>query len=181
VFRLLGCYSNFPKNIHGISSFQYFDSAKGLQQAILCAFFRLNSESVDLGTVNPYLKQNCVVSFEFGVADGFDFNFLDQNELTRCLTGVDENELQTLDFFFAVRYHLVRDDGKRVPLKFDYLVLRFLFQEGGLELQIRHEKGPQRVQSEDLTEFLVKQINFELSRKQLMPLFCGGFGKVSLT
>ena len=175
---MLGCYNNFPRNIHGTSSFQYLDSAKGLQQAILGTFHRLNSESFDLGTVTPYLKQSCVVGFEFGVADGFDFNFLDQNELTRCLKSVDETEMETLDFFCAVRYHLVRDDGKRVPLKFDYHVIRFFFQEGGLELQIRHEKGTQRIPLDDLTAFLIEQINPELSRKHLTPLFCGNFGKV---
>jgi hypothetical protein len=178
---LLGCYENFPKNFHDTSFFQYQDSAKGLQQVILGAFHRLNRETFDLGAVTPYLKQNCLVSFEFGVANGFDFNFLDQNELDQCLKSVAETEMETLDFFFAVRYHIVRDNGKRVPLKFDYHVIRFVFQEGGLELQIRHEKGTQRVPLDDLTDFLVKQINAELSRKQMIPLFFGDFRKVNLT
>jgi hypothetical protein len=177
---LLGYYNNFPKNFHSISFFQYQNSMKGIQQAILGAFLRLNIETFDLGAVTPYLKQKCLVGFEFGVADGFDFIFLNQNELDQCLKSIDENELQILDFFFATRYHLVKDDGKRVPLKFDYCVLRFVFQESGLELQIRHEKGTQRIPLDDLTDFLVKQINAELSRKQLMPLFCGDYGKVNL-
>ena len=177
---MLGCYENFPQNFHGISFFQYQDSKKGLQQAILNSFHRLNRKTFDLGNVTPYLKQNCLVGFEFGVADGFDFNFLDQNELDQCLKRVDETEMETLDFFFAIRYHLVRDNGKRVPLKFDYHVLRFVFQEGGLEFQIRHEKGTQRVPLDDLTDFVVKQINAELSRKQLMPLFFGEFKKVNV-
>jgi hypothetical protein len=105
---------------------------------------------------------------------------LDQNELNQCLKSIDETEMKTLDFFFAVRYHLVRYSGKQVPLKFDYHVLRFLFQNGGLEMQIRHEKGTRRVPLDDLTEFLVKQINVELSRKQLMALFFGDFGKVNM-
>ena len=153
---------------------------KGLQRAILCVFHRLNNETFDLGAVTSYLKQSCKVGFEFGVADGFDFNFLDQNELDKCLKSVTENELQILDFFFAVRYHLIKKDNKRVPLRFDYHVLRCVFQEGGLELQIRHEKGTQRVPLDDLTGFLVKQINVELSRNQRMPLFFGDFGKVSV-
>jgi hypothetical protein len=177
---LLGRYENFPENIHGIALFQYQDSAKSLQQTILCTFHRLNSEIFDLGAVTPYLKQKCDVGFEFGVADGFDFNFLDQNELDQCLKSVDETEVEALDFFFSVRYHLIRDDGKRVPLRFDYHVLRFVFQEGGLELRIRHERGTQHVPLDDLTDFLVKQINVELSRRQLVPLFFGSFEKVSL-
>jgi hypothetical protein len=179
-FKLLGCYDNFPKNFHGLFCFQYHDSMKGLQQAILCTFHGLNSETFDLSAVTPYLKQNCMVGFEVGVADSFDFNFLDHSELDQCLKSVAENELLTLDFFFAVRYHLIRDDGKRVPLKFDYHLLRFVFQEVGLKLQICHEKGTQRVPLDDLTSFLVKQINAGLSYKQLMPLFFGDFGKVNV-
>jgi hypothetical protein len=177
---LLGRYENFPENVHGVALFEYQDSAKEVQKAILCTFHCLNQATFDLGAVTPYLKQNCEVGFEFGVADGFDFNFLDQKELDRCLKSVDETEVETLDFFFAVCYHLVRDGGKRVPLRFDYHVLRFLFQEGGLELRIRHERGTQRVPLDDLTDFLVKQINIELSQRQLTPLFFGAFKKVSV-
>jgi hypothetical protein len=177
---LLGRYENFPENVHGVAHFEYQDSAKEIQKAILCTFHCLNQETFDLGAVTPYLKQNCGVSFEFGVADGVNFNFLDQKELDRCLKSVDEAEVETLDFFFAVCYHSVRDGGKRVPLRFDYYVLRFSFQEGGLELRIRHERGTQRVPLDDLTDFLVKQINVELSQRQLAPLFFGAFKKVSI-
>jgi hypothetical protein len=177
---LLGRYENFPKNVHGITFFEYQDSAKEVQKAILCTFHRLNQGTFDLGAVTPYLKQKCEVGFEFGVADGVDFNFVDQQELDQCLKNVNETEVETLDFFFAVCYHRVRDDGKRVPLKFDYHVLRFLFKEGGLELRIRHERGPLRVPLDDLTEFLVKQINVELSQRRLAPLFFGNFKKVSI-
>jgi hypothetical protein len=177
---LLGRYENFPENVHGVAVFEYQGSAKEVQKAVLCTFHRLNQETFDLGAVTPYLRQKCEVGFEFGVADGIDFNFLDQKELDRCLKSVDGTEVETLDFFFAVCYHSVRDGGKRVPLRFDYCVLRFSFQEGGLELRIRHEKGTQRVPLDDLTDFLVKQINVELSRRRLAPLFFGAFKKVSI-
>jgi hypothetical protein len=177
---LLGRYENFPENVHGVAHFEYQDSTKEAQKAILCTFHRLNQETFDLSAVTPYLKQNCEVGFEFGVADGLVFNFLDQKELDRCLMSVDETEAESLDFFFVVRYHRVRDGGERLPLKFDYHVLRFSFHEGGLELRIRHERGTQRVPLDELTDFLVKQINIELSRRQLTPLFFGNFKKVSL-
>jgi len=175
---LLGLYENFPENVHAVALFDYQDSAKEVQKAILCALHQLNHECYDLDAVTPYLKQNCEVSFEFGVAEGFDFNFLDQKELDQCLRSVAEKELQTLDFFFAVRYHLIREDSKRVPLRFDYHVLRFTFQESGLELRIRHERGTQRVTLDDLTDFIAKQINAELSRRELTPLILGAFEKV---
>ena len=175
---MLGRYENFPESVHAVALFDYQDSAKEVQKAILCALHNLNHERYDLDAVTPYLKQNCEVSFEFGVAEGFDFNFLDQKELDQCLRSVAEKELQTLDFFFAVRYHLIREGGKRVPLRFDYHVLRFTFQESGLELRIRHERGTQRVTLDDLTDFIAKQINAELSRRELTPLILGAFEKV---
>ena len=178
---MLGFYENFPETVHAVASFDIQDSVQKVQKAILCAFHKLNNEICDLCAVTPYLKQKCEVGFEFGVADGFDFNFLDQNELDQCLKVVDEKESRTLDFFFVVRYHLVREDGKRVPLRFDYHVLRLVFQESGLEIRIRHERGSQRVTLDDLTAFIAKKINAELSRRRLTPLFLGGFMKVRAT
>ncbi len=174
---MLGRYENFPENVHAVASFAYQDSAKDVQKAILCAFHRLNHEFCDLGAITPFLTQKCEVGFEFGVAEGFDFNFLDQKEVDECLKFVAENELETLDFFFVVRYHLVKEDGKRVPLRFDYHVLRFVFQGSGLEMRIRHERGSQRVTPEDLTAFITEKINAELSRRQLTPLLLGALGK----
>ena len=175
---MLGRYENFPENVHAVALFDYQDSAKEVQQAILCALHNLNHERYDLDAVTPYLKQKCEVGFEFGVAEGFDFNFLDQRELDQCLRSVAEKELQTLYFFFVVRYHIIREAGKRVPLRFDYHVLRFSFQESGLELRIRHERGTQRVTLDDLTAFIAKRVNVELSQRQLTPLILGAFEKV---
>ena len=175
---MLGRYENFPESVHGVALFDYQDSARKVQKAILCALHHLNHERYDLDAVTPYLKQKCEVSFEFGVAEGFDFNFLDQKELDQCLRSVAEKELQTLDFFFVVRYHIIREGSKRVPLRFDYHVLRFSVQESGLEMRIRHEKGTQRVTLDDLTDFIAKRINAELSRRELTPLILGAFEKV---
>ena len=160
--------------------FEYQESTKSLQQAILFALHQLNHQTYNLGTVTPYLKQNYEVGFEFGVAEEFDFNFLDNKELERCTRSITENELETLDFFFTVKYHNIMKDNKRAPLKFDYHLLRFIFQRNGLELRIRHERGPQRVPIDDLTEFIAKQINRELSQKQLTPLLIGDFTKVNI-
>jgi len=111
-----------------------------------------------------------MVSFELGVAEDFDFNFLDEKELDRLQRSIVEKELSTLDFFFVVRYHVVNDKGKRVPLKFDYHMLRFMFQENSVELRICHERGTQRVPLEDLITFITKRVNEELSQRQLKPL-----------
>jgi hypothetical protein len=143
---------------------------RGVQQAILSAFYHLNQEVCGFSAVTPHLPQECEVSFELGVAEDSDFNFLDKKELDRFQRSIVEKELSTLDFFCVVRYHVVDDKGKRVPLKFDYHMLRFMFQENSMELQICHERGTQRTPLEDLVTFITKRINEELSRKQLKPL-----------
>ena len=176
---MLGHYENFPENIHALAFLQNHSPAKSVQQVILSTFYRLNNETFDLGDVTPFLKQKCEVGFEFGVADGFDFSFLDQNELDKCLGVVAESEVEFLDFFFVVRYHLV-GDGKRVPLKFDYHVFRCVFLAGELELRVRHERGTQRVPLDDLITFLVRQVNVELSRRELMPLVFVSLEKVGV-
>lgn len=177
---MLGRYENFPENVHGIASFNFQDSVKSVQQAILCAFHRLNYEIHYLGAVTPYLRQKCDVSFEFGIAEGNIFNFLDKNEIDRSLQDIEENEFQTLDFFFVVRYHSTEDSSERVPLRFDYHLLRLKFQEQYLEMWIRHEKGTQRVQVDDLIDFIAKRINDEIFRRRLNPLIFGYFKKVRL-
>jgi hypothetical protein len=178
---LLGLFENFPKQVHALASFEHQETVKDVQKAVLCTFHRLNNEVFDLGVITPFLTQQCKVGFEFGVAEGFDFSFLDQNELDHCLKFVDGNEMQTLDFFFVVRYHISGEDGKWIPLRFDYHVLRFVFHENKLEMRIRHERGSQRVTPDDLTDYITKKINSELSRRQLMPLFSGAFEKMGIS
>jgi hypothetical protein len=176
---MLGRYENFPENVHRIAIFNFYEQAKAVQQAILSSFCRLNKESFDVGAITPYLQQPCEVSFEFGVADGFDFVFLDDTELEKCLERFDESELQVLDFFFTVRYYRLKGN-KKIPLRFDYAVIRFSFYEDHLETRIRHEKGTQRISIDDLTDFISKQINAELSNKGLGPIVLRESDKVRI-
>jgi hypothetical protein len=167
---LLGRYENFPEIIHGVARFTCESPIRRVQQTILVALHNLNHEVCGLSAIAPHLPQKCEVSFELGVAEDFDFNFLDKKELDRFQKSMVEKELSTLDFFFVVRYHVVNDRRKRIPLKFDYHMLRFMFQENSIELRICHERGTQRVPLEDFTTFTTKRINEELSQRQLKPL-----------
>jgi hypothetical protein len=167
---LLGRYENFPEIIHGVARFTCESPIRRVQQTILAALHNLNHEVCGLSAIAPHLPQKCEVGFELGVAEDFNFNFLDKKELDRFQRSMVEKELSTLDFFFVVRYHVVNDRGKRVPLKFDYHMLRFMFQENSMELRICHERGTQRVPLEDLINFITKRINKELSQRQLKPL-----------
>jgi hypothetical protein len=167
---LLGRYKNFPEIIHGVARFTCKSSIDRVQQSILSALHNLNQEICDLIAVTPHLPQKCETSYEFGVAEDVDFNFLDKKELDRLQRSIVEKSLSILDFFCVARYHVVNDKGKRVPLKFDYHILRFMFQKNSIELRICHERGTQRVPLEDLVAFVAKRINEELSQRQLEPL-----------
>lgn len=167
--RLPGCYEHFPEAIHGIAQFTHRLSVKKLQQAILNALHCLNQETYSLNTIIPFSSLKCEVSFEFGIADGNVFNYLDKEELDSLQRDIAKKALSTIDFLCVVRYYVAKRE-KRVPLKFDYHLLRLMFQKRNMQLQIFHERGTQRVSLEDLITFVTKCIKDELSQKQLKPL-----------
>jgi len=165
---VLGRFDNFPKNIHEVAVFNYQDQKK-VQQTILQTMQILNTKTFVIKDILPFFEQDNKVSFEFGIADGSDFVFLDKKQLEQTLKVVNENEQKVLDFFVVVRYHKI-NKGKRIPLRFDYHVLRFAFHEKILELLIRHERGTQRIATEDLVEFFTKKVNLELKKRQITLL-----------
>jgi hypothetical protein len=167
---LLGLYKNFPEVIHGVAQLSFKSPNEEVQQAILCALQQLNQWVCGLNVVTPYSPSGIEVSFEVGVAEEFDFNYLDKEELERFQKSIVKKGLSILDFFCVIRYHVVNEKGKRVPLKFDYQLLRFMFQENSMELRICHERGTQRVPPEDLITFITKRVNEELSKRRLKPL-----------
>jgi len=117
-------------------------------------------------TVTKASPSNCVVNFEFGVADADTFNFLDEEELRKLEDTLKQQALPILDVYCATRCHIIEATGKRKSLKFDYNMLRFSFHRKKMELFIYHERGIQRVPLEDLVFFLKNQINRELVEKQ---------------
>lgn len=166
---LLGRYENFPGLIHGVARFASPSSTAQVQQAILHALYQLNHEVCSLKEVVLFSTLKCEVSFEFGVAEGGGFNYLDAKELGRLRKSIAKKVLSVIDFFCVIRYH-VNKEGKRVPLKFDYQMLRFMFHNGSVELRVIHERGVQRVSLGDLITFIVKHTNEEISKERLKPL-----------
>ena len=166
---MLGQYENFPEIVHGIAHFTHNISTAKLQNAIVYVFHRLNQEIHSLNDVAPFSKLKCEVSFEFGVAEGSAFNYLDGEELRRVQREIAKLAPSTLDFFFVVRYHTI-DGGRRIPLKFDYHLLRLIFRRNSMELRICHERGTQRIPLEDLIMFLASRLGKEVRRRGLRSL-----------
>jgi len=166
--RLLGHYENFPEVIHSVARFTHRISLRKLQQAILYTLYKLNQETHRFSDIAS-LPSKCEVSFEFGVAEGTTFNYLDKEEVDRFQETIVKQPPPILDVFCVVRYHVV-DKEKRVPLKFDYHLVRFMFYKNSVELKICHERGTQRLSLEDLITFIIKRIDEELFQRQLKPL-----------
>jgi hypothetical protein len=142
-----------------------------LQRIISETLHRLNSETHDLGTLTKASPPNCQVNFEFGIAEEDTFTFLDKEELTRLNEALEKEEtINILDFFCAIRYHMIMQDGRTKSLKFDYVLLRFAFRRRTMELFLAHEKGIQHLPLGDLTMFLINRINNELTRRKIKPL-----------
>jgi hypothetical protein len=70
-----------------------------------------------------------------------------------------------MDLFCAIRYYK-KGEG-RSPLKFDYYMLRLIFDKGFVEMQIFHERGPRHVLPEDIINLVVKKVNESFSKKVL--------------
>jgi len=82
------------------------------------------------------------------------------------LTVIQKKPLQVMDFFCALRYYKMQN-GKKTPLRFDYYMMRFIFNKDSMEIQIFHERGPRYVSPEDIANFVVNEIGETFSRKIL--------------
>ena len=170
VNRLLGSYENFPEVIHGVARFTCQSSPKKVQQEIVRTFHKLNEQAFNLKDIATISYSQCEVSFEFGVADGIAFGYLDAEELDKMQKSIDREISQALDFFCVVRYHIIKN-GKHLPLKFDYHMLRFIFyNKNNLDLRVSHQRGIRRISVENLITFITKRINEELSQNRLRQL-----------
>lgn len=155
---MLGIYTNFPQHIHGILRFKALASIKKLQHVIVNALHELNTKHQSLS-----YSADVIMHFEFGIADGEDFNYLDAEEVEKILRALNDGEIRVLDFFCVICYYRV-EGLLRKPLKFDYYMLRMIFDRGELEIRVYHEKGPRRIDPGELAEFIIKKVNEKASR-----------------
>lgn len=166
---MLGFYENFPATVQKIMRFATATSSKTVQKAIVQCLQRLNGEKLSLEEIAKFSKTQCTIIFEFGIADGDAFNYLDLEEAQKVLESIHKAPLQVMDFFCAIRYYR-EHCGKWSPLKFDYYMLRLAFNNGLVETFIFHERGPRHLLPEDIINFIVERVNGSLSRKMLKAI-----------
>jgi hypothetical protein len=151
---VLGRYDNFPSNIHFIESFNVNNPVRQLQKNLMNFFAMANKQTYSFEEVaNPTIP-NTIINFEFGLAEGKSFCFIEQQELCQALELIQKENYHILDFYCAIQYH---KGPEKTPLKFDYYIIRTLFEKGKLEVQIHHEKGPRYLSPEDIANLILQK------------------------
>jgi hypothetical protein len=165
---MLACYNNFPKNVHEIKYFTTSLSTTALQQIFIETFYKLNCGTLSVEKTSILSMSEYTVVFEFGVAEGNDFNYVDEAERTRITNALRAKPFQIMDFLCVTRYYKAQDTKKR-PAKFDYFMLRLIFDKKLVEARILHERGPRRVAPEEMINLTVDEINTNPAKKILKP------------
>ena len=163
---MLGVYERFPELIHKTTVLFSSVSNKKLQQTLVQMLHGLNSENLRLEEVAYPSIPQCTTIFEFGIAEASNFNYLDEEETNRLLKTIHKTPFQIMDFLCDIRYYKTRNE-KKIPLRFDYYIIRFKFTESQTEMQIFHEKGSRYITPEDITKFIVNRINGKSAKKML--------------
>ncbi len=166
---MLGFYENFPENIHKIATFTTSISSKKLQARLIQVFREINCKTFNFEDIADPSIPHCTIIFELGIAEAKNFNYLDKEETGRALKVVEKKSLQVMDFFCAICYYKTEGE-KKAPLKFDYYMMRTLFNKNSMETRVFHERGPRYVSPDDIVNFFVNKINESFSRKVLKVL-----------
>jgi hypothetical protein len=153
---MLGKYENFPLNVHFLKSFSSTHSSKHFQQKLIRTLKNLNRKPFHFEEITIPTIPNCEVLFEFGIAEGECFNFLDEQQVNRVLNVLKTT--QTLDFFCIIRYYRCQSQ-KKTALKFDYYMVRVNFIVKTIEFRVFHKQGPRYVAPEELVTMITASIN----------------------
>ena len=153
-----GFYENFPSQIHWLESFSSILSNRQLQQKLIQVIYEINRKEFSFEEIAcPTIPEGKVI-FEFGFADSEGFCYLDDVERKKALDFLIKENFDTLDLFCGIRYYKGKI-GKKSPLRFDYYLLRTIYNKGTVEVQVHHEKGPRYISPRDLTQLISNKIN----------------------
>ena len=164
---MLGTYENFPDNIHIRASFTSTLPDQKIQQKLVQTLHEANRKQFRFEEVGHPAMHDCTMNFEVGIAENTSFNYVNDEETKTVFNVLKKQALQIMDFFVAIKYYK-GDDKKKLPLRFDYYMVRFVFNESNfIEVQVFHEKGPRYTSPEDIVEFIEKEVNGASTRKIL--------------
>ena len=165
--EMLGLYDNFPQTSHLAETFTSSLANKKLQERLIQVLQKINSEKLSFEQVCVPTVPNGSVIFEFGIADTGGFNFLNDEEAKNLQEAVANQSVQVMDWFCGIRYYK-ETKLKKIPLKFDYYMIRVGFGESEVvEFLVHHERGPRYISPQDLIAFITRRVN-EANRKKIL-------------
>jgi len=140
-----------------------------LQRRLIRMFNEMNRKEFSFEEAAYPTIPECRIIFEFGLADAESFNYIDEEEVKKALNLLEKERLGTMDFFCAIRYYKGKAEEKRA-LKFDYYLIRTVYNLGIFEIQVHHKKGLGYLSPEDLASFIFNKINDSSNRKILKKI-----------
>ncbi|MEM2876353.1 MAG: hypothetical protein QXL67_05330 [Candidatus Bathyarchaeia archaeon] len=161
---MLGRYDFFPSIFHGKAEFEYNLDKGKLQVAIIKTLLKLNSQSAKVSEVTGLIDYEMQVYFEFGFAEGKAFTFIDEDEANSILREIEKEPFTLMDFFCVLKYYKTVD-GTLKPLKFDYSLIRFEFEDERLSVLYFHERGTKRIEFSQLIKFILSNMLSILGRR----------------
>jgi hypothetical protein len=165
---MLALYDNFPANFHEREYFLASLSLGKTQQAFAQATHKLNREPLNTEKKSIPSISDYVVTLEMGIAEGNDFIQIDKDEETRIIKTANSTPFQIMDFLCTATYHMIKD-GKSKPFRFDYFMLRFIFDQKLIEARAFHERGPRRITPKEIIDIIIDKINANSAKKILKP------------
>ncbi len=163
---MIGTYDNFPVTIHNTEQFTSKVSVKQIQQKLLKSLYELNQNEFTFEQVAiPTIPQGKIF-FEFGIAEATNFTFITEEILKKTLKKMAKEPIKIFDLFCAIRYYKL-DGKKKTALKFDYYMIRTIFDKDTVQAQIFHERGPRYLSPHEVIAFIVKKINDSVGKKIL--------------
>jgi len=162
----LGVFDNFPENIQYVRSFTSNVPSRNLQQTLIQALYEINKREFTFEEVGHPTVPNCHIIFEFGLAEADCFSYIDEEEVGKVSDLLVNQALENMDFFCVIRYYMGEGKEKRA-LRFDYYLLRTVYNRSIFEIQVCHKKGLRYVPPEDLALFIFNRLNGTSKRKAL--------------
>jgi len=161
----LGTYLSFPTLIHGHVVLTHDVNVKVLQECVLQAIYKIGMERIEtkLSVADRPGYFPGESRFEVRIAEGQSFRRLDPR-IRRIIDYLRAKDgFSTFDYSLTIRYRI--KDAMRHSLHCDKYVVRHIFFEDQMEIQLFHEKGIRRLNPDEVITMLVKRINDELGRR----------------
>jgi len=162
----LGVYPSFPTLIHGDVILTHDVNLSVLQECVVQAIVNMNVEKVEtalsVADRSGYFLGE--TRFEVRIAEGLSSRSLNLRMKKRIIEYLRaRGGFSTFDYSLTIRYRI--KDDMRHSLHCDKYLVRHLFFEDQMEIQLFHEKGIRRLNPDEVITMLVKRINDELGKR----------------